>query len=196
MSLATSASAQQPIDRTVLPIHEPKLPTYKELDARKAKAPARFEVKAPAGAPNVLIILIDDMGFGVPSTFGGPAQMPTLDRLANGGLRYNNFHTTALCAPTRAALLSGHNHHMNNMGSITETATAFPGYTGVTPQNLAPISNILRLNGYSTAQFGKNHETAAWEISPSGPTDRWPTRKGFDKFYGFFGGETNQWSPL
>jgi len=196
MSLATSASAQEPIDRTVLPIHEPKPPTYTELDARKAKAPARFEVKAPAGAPNILIVLIDDMGFGVPSTFGGPARMPTLDQLANDGLRYNNFHTTSLCAPTRTALLSGHNHHMNNMGSITETATAFPGYTGVTPQSLAPISNILRLNGYSTAQFGKNHETAAWEISPSGPTDRWPTRKGFDKFYGFFGGETNQWAPL
>ena len=193
---ASSVSAQAPLDRTVLPLHEPRPPTYTELDARNVKPPARFEVKAPAGAPNILIILLDDMGFGVPSSFGGPAQMPTLERLADTGLRYNNFHTTALCAPTRTALLSGHNHHMNNMGSITETATAFPGYTGVTPLNLAPISNILRLNGYSTGQFGENHETAAWEITPSGPTDRWPTRKGFDKFYGFFGGETNQWAPL
>ena len=193
---ASNASAQAPLDRTVLPIHEPKSPTYTELDAREVKRPARFEVKAPAGAPNILIILLDDIGFGSSASFGGPIQMPTVERLANDGLRYNRFHTTALCAPTRVALLSGHNHHMNNMGSITETATAFPGYTGVTPLSLAPISNILRLNGYSTAQFGKNHETAAWEISPSGPTDRWPTRKGFDKFYGFFGGETNQWAPL
>jgi arylsulfatase len=136
-------------------LHEPRPLTYTELDARNVKPPARFEVKAPAGAPNILIILLDDMGFGVPSSFGGPAQMPTLERLADTGLRYNNFHTTALCAPTRTALLSGHNHHMNNMGSITETATAFPGYTGVTPLNLAPISNILRLNGYSTGQFGR-----------------------------------------
>lgn len=193
---ASRVFAQTPLDRTVLPVYEPKPPTYTELDARKVKPPARFEVKAPAGAPNILIILIDDMGFGVPSTFGGPADMPTLDRLAEEGLRYNNFHTTALCAPTRVALLSGRNHHMNNMGSITETATAFPGNTGVTPRDVAPISNILRLNGYSTAQFGKNHETPPWEITPSGPTDRWPTRKGFDKFYGFYGGETNQWSPL
>jgi arylsulfatase len=193
---ASTVFAQAPLDRTVLPIHEPKPPIYTELDARKVKPPPRFEVTAPAGAPNILIILLDDIGFGSSSAFGGPIHMPTVERLASQGLRYNRFHTTALCAPTRVALLSGHNHHMNNMGSITETATAFPGYTGVTPRTLAPISNILRLNGYSTAQFGKNHETAAWEISPSGPTDRWPTRKGFDKFYGFYGGETNQWAPL
>lgn len=195
-SLATAASAADPLDRSVLPIAEPTPATYSELDARNVKPPPRFEIKAPEGAPNVLIILIDDMGFGIPSTFGGPAQMPTLDRLASGGLRYNQFHTTALCAPTRTALLSGRNHHMNNMGSITETATGFPGNTGQRPNNVAPLAEMLRLNGYSTAMFGKNHETATWEISPSGPTDRWPTRSGFDKFYGFFGGETNQWSPL
>lgn len=190
------ASGQQEFDRTVLPIHPPKVALYTELNARNATPPARFEVKAPEGAPNVLLILIDDMGFGVSSAFGGPAHMPTLEGLAGSGVRYNRFHTTSLCAPTRAALLSGRNHHMNNMGSITEMATAFPGSTGVIPLNVSPISNILRLNGYSTAQFGKNHETAAWEVSPSGSTDRWPTRKGFDKFYGFFGGETNQWAPL
>ena len=193
---AVAVGVADGLDRTVLPIHVPDAPLYDELDARNATPPPRVEIKAPKNAPNVLIILLDDMGFGVPSTFGGPARMPTLDRLANEGLRFNQFHTTALCAPTRTALLSGRNHHMNNMGSITETATAFPGNTGQRPDNVAPLAAMLRYNGYSTAHIGKNHETAAWEISPSGPTDRWPIRNGFDKFYGFFGGETNQWSPL
>jgi arylsulfatase len=144
-----------------------------------------------------VIILIDDMGFGVPSTFGGPVPMPTMDRLGKEGLRFNNFHTTALCSPTRAALKSGRNHHVNNMGSITEFATAFPGDTGQIPNSVAPVAETLRLNGYSTAAFGKWHELAAWETSPSGPFDRWPTvGGGFDKFYGFLGGETNQWAPL
>jgi len=183
------------LDRTVLPIPEPDYPHSTVLDARDAKAPPRFEVKAPAGAPNVLIVLVDDMGFGVPSPFGGPVRMPAADRLASEGLRYNQFHTTALCSPTRTALLSGRNHHTNNMGSITETATGFPGNTGQRPNSVAPLAEMLRLNGYSTAFFGKNHETAPWEVSPSGPTDRWPTRSGFDKFYGFFGGETDQWAP-
>ena len=183
-------------DRTVLPLAEPKRPIYKEIDARKAKMPPRFEVKAPKGAPNVVIVLIDDMGFGVPSSFGGPVSMPTLDKLAAGGLRYNNFHTTAVCSPTRAALKSGRNHHTVNMAFITEMATGFPGATGKVPDAAAPLAETLRLNGYSTAAFGKWHETASWEISVSGPFDRWPTRQGFDKFYGFFGGETNQWAPL
>src|SRR5437870_11133021 len=186
----------QQINRTVLPVREPTPPTITELDARKAKAPPRFEVKAPKGAPNVLIVLIDDMGFGQSSAFGGPIHMPTLERMAKGGLRYNQFHTTALCSPTRAALLTGRNHHVCNMGSITETATAFPGQTGQRPNAVAPLAEMLRLNGYCTAAFGKSHETAAWEVSPSGPTDRWPTRSGFDKFYGFIGGETNQWAPV
>jgi arylsulfatase len=196
--LATVALAANPggeLDRTVLPIPEPSYPHSTVLDARDATAPPRFEVEAPAGAPNVLIVLVDDMGFGIPSAFGGPVHMPAADRLASQGLRYNQFHTTALCSPTRTALLSGRNHHMNNMGSITETATAFPGNTGQRPNNVAPLAEMLRLNGYSTAFFGKNHETAPWEVSVSGPTDRWPTRSGFDKFYGFFGGETDQWSP-
>ena len=192
-ALAPAAAAN---DRTVLPLAEPKRPIYKEIDARKAKMPPRFEVKAPKDAPNVVIVLIDDMGFGVPSSFGGPVSMPTLDKLAAGGLRYNNFHTTAVCSPTRAALKSGRNHHTVNMAFITEMATGFPGATGKVPDAAAPLAETLRLNGYSTAAFGKWHETASWEISVSGPFDRWPTRQGFDKFYGFFGGETNQWAPL
>ncbi|HTG31054.1 MAG TPA: arylsulfatase [Methylomirabilota bacterium] len=192
--LPLSLAAQQ-IDRTVLPIAEPNYPHSTVLDARDARPPPRFEIKAPAGAPNVLIVLIDDIGFGMPSAFGGPVPMPSADRLATQGLRYNQFHTTALCSPTRTALLTGRNHHMNNMGGVTEIATAFPGNTGQRPNNVAPLAEVLRLNGYSTAFFGKNHETAPWEVSPSGPTTRWPTRSGFDKFYGFIGGETDQWAP-
>jgi arylsulfatase len=193
---AAGAFAQSDgLDRSVLPIPEPPVPVYTELDAHNAKPPPRFEVKAPEGAPNVLIVLLDDMGFGQSSAFGGPIHMPTVEGLANDGLRYNEFHTTALCSPTRVALLTGRNHHMNNMGAITEVATAFPGYTGQRPNAIAPLAETLRLNGYSTAAFGKSHETAAWEISVSGPTDRWPTRAGFDHFYGFLGGETNQWDP-
>jgi len=182
-------------DRTVLPIQEPKRPVYKELDVRNAKMPPHFEVKAPAGAPNVVIILIDDLGFGATETFGGPISTPTFQRLAQEGLRYNNFHTTALCSPTRAALKAGRNHHTVNMGFITEMATGFPGATGQIPNATAPVAEMLRLNGYSTAAFGKWHETAAWETSVSGPFDRWPTHQGMDKFYGFIGGETNQWAP-
>jgi arylsulfatase len=192
---APPQAAADSLDRTVIPIPEPKHPPITELDVRNAKAPPRFEIKAPAGAPNVLVVLIDDMGFGQPSTFGGPIHMPTAERLARGGLRYNQFHTTALCSPTRAALLSGRNHHVCNMGSITEAATAFPGQTGQRPDSVAPLAEMLRLNGFATAAFGKSHETAAWEVSPSGPTNRWPTRSGFDKFYGFIGGEANQWAP-
>jgi arylsulfatase len=184
------------LDRTVLPIAEPQRPTFTEIDARKVKAPPQFQVSAPKGAPNVVIVLIDDLGFGAPSSFGGPIAMPTLDKLAQNGLRYNNFHTTALCSPTRAALKSGRNHHTVNMGFITEMATGMPGNTGQIPNSTAPLAETLRLNGYSTAAFGKWHETASWEISVSGPFDRWPMRQGFDKFYGFFGGETNQWAPL
>lgn len=183
-------------DRSSLPIAEPKRPVYTEIDARKVTPPPRFEVKAPAGAPNVVIVLIDDLGFGVPSTFGGPIGTPTLDQLAENGLRFNNFHTTALCSPTRAALKSGRNHHTVNMGFITELATAIPGSTGQIPSATAPLAEMLRLNGYATAAFGKWHETAVWEASVAGPFDRWPTRQGFDKFYGFLGGETNQWAPF
>ncbi len=190
-----TAAAQRVPDRTILPIQEPARPLYQELDARNAKMPPSFNVKAPTGAPNVVIILIDDLGFGATSAFGGPISTPTLDRLARNGLRYNNFHTTALSSPTRAALKSGRNHHTVNMAFITEMATGFPGATGQIPNATAPVAEMLRLNGYSTAAFGKWHETAAWETSVSGPFDRWPTHQGMDKFYGFIGGETNQWAP-
>lgn len=190
-----NAAAADKLDRTVLPIPEPKRPDYKELDVRKATPPPRFQVKAPAGAPNVLLILIDDLGFAGTETFGGPIPTPSFDRIAREGLWYNNFHTTSVCSPTRAALKSGRNHHVNNMGGIIETGTAFPGNTGQIPNDVAPVAEMLRLNGYSTGAFGKWHETAAWEASISGPLDRWPTHQGFDKFYGFLGGETNQWAP-
>jgi arylsulfatase A-like enzyme len=193
---AKPAAAPGTIDRTVLPIAEPDYPRETQLDARNAKAPPRFEVKAPQGAPNVIVFLIDDIGFGHPATFGGGIAMPALDRLANAGLKYNRFHTTALCSPTRVAILTGRNHHSNNAGAIMEVATAFPGNTGARPQSITPLAEILRQNGYSTGAFGKYHETAPWEVSVSGPFDRWPTHSGFDKFYGFIGGETNQWAPL
>ena len=193
---APASTAAGGIDRTVLPIAEPDYPRETQLDARNAKPPARFEVKAPQGAPNVIVFLIDDIGFGHPATFGGGIPMPALDRLANQGLKYNRFHTTALCSPTRVAILTGRNHHSNNAGAIMEVATAFPGNTGARPQSITPLAEILRQNGYSTGAFGKYHETAPWEVSVSGPFDRWPTHSGFDKFYGFIGGETNQWAPL
>lgn len=193
---AASTSTATGLDRTVLPIPEPDYPRATELDAADAKPPPRFEVKAPDGAPNVIVFLIDDIGFGHPSTFGGAIPMPTLDRLAANGIMYNRFHTTALCSPTRVALLTGRNHHTNNAGAIMEVATAFPGNTGARPQSVTPLAEILRQNGYSTSAFGKYHETAPWEVSVSGPFDRWPTKSGFDKFYGFIGGETNQWAPL
>jgi arylsulfatase len=192
-ALAQEASAA--LDRTILPIVPPKIPAITEFSARNADAPPHFQVKPPAGAPNVVIVLIDDLGFGATSTFGGPIATPTLEQLASEGLRYNNFHTTALCSPTRAALKSGRNHHTADMAFITEMATSFPGATGQVPNTVAPVAEMLRLNGYSTAAFGKWHETAAWETSVSGPFDRWPTHQGFDRFYGFLGGETNQWAP-
>ena len=193
-AVATDLEAQ--MDRTVLPIQEPERPTYSELDVRNVETPPLFAVKAPDNAPNVVIVLIDDIGFGGPSTFGGPIQTPTLDSLSAAGLTYNNFHTTALCSPTRNALKTGRNHHTANTGGIMENSTGFPGNTGQVPNSVAPLAEMLRLNGYSTGAFGKWHETAAWETSVSGPSDRWPTHQGFDKFYGFIGGETDQWYPL
>lgn len=186
---------QDSMRRDVLPIPEPKRTVTKELDVRKVQPPARFEVKAPKEAPNVVVLLIDDMGFGVADCFGGPVPMPAFSALARDGLRFNRFHTTAVCAPTRTALLTGYNHHSNNMGSITETATNMPGMNGVRPQTITPLAEVLRQNGYNTAFFGKSHEVPPWEISQVGPQDRWPTRSGFEKFYGFIGGETNQYAP-
>ena len=192
---AKAAPMKGQIDRTVLPIPQPATALITEPDARKAKAPPRFSVAAPQGAPNVVLVLIDDMGFGQPDAFGGPVAMPTLDRVAEEGLRFNRFHTTAICSATRAALLTGHNAHAANSGEITEIATGFPGNTFVKPDNITPLAQILRLNGYNTAQFGKSHETPVWELTSSGPFDRWPTGQGFEKFYGFMGGEANNWAP-
>jgi arylsulfatase A-like enzyme len=153
-------------------------------------------IKAPQGAPNVLVILLDDVGFGHTSTFGGPVPTPALDRLAKNGLKFNTFHTTALCSPTRAALLTGRNHHSAGTGVIIELGTGYPGYTGIIPQSTAMVPEILRASGYATAMFGKAHNTPEMEISPAGPFNRWPTGQGFDYFYGFNQGETSQWYPV
>ena len=158
--------------------------------------PPIVPLRPPAGAPNVLVILLDDAGFGSSSAFGGPVNTPNFERLAEGGLRYTRFHTTALCSPTRQALLTGRNHHSVGMGGITEIATSAPGYSSVRPKDKAPLAETLKLNGYSTAQFGKCHEVPVWQTSPMGPFDAWPTGGGgFEHFYGFIGAETNQWAP-
>ncbi len=184
--------------RTMLPIPDrpgPSLTTYDAKDPDTAYPPIT-PLLPPAGAPNVLIVLIDDTGFGASSAFGGPCHTPNAEKLAAGGLKYNRFHTTALCAPTRAAMLSGRNHHSVGMGSITETATSAPGNSSLRPNTKAPLAMTLKLNGYSTAQFGKCHEVPVWQSSPMGPFDSWPSAGGgFETFYGFIGGENNQWEP-
>lgn len=182
----------------MLPIPDrpsPGLTTYDAKDPDTAFPPIE-PLLPPEGAPNVLVILLDDVGFGASSAFGGPCSTPTAERLAAGGLRYNRFHTTALCAPTRQALLTGRNHHSVGMGSITETATSAPGNSSLRPNTKAPLAMTLKLNGYSTAQFGKCHEVPVWQSSPMGPFDAWPSGGGgFETFYGFIGGENNQWDP-
>jgi arylsulfatase A-like enzyme len=185
------------VPRQVLPIPDRKpagLTTYDAKDPDTKFPPIR-PLRPPAGAPNVLIVLLDDVGFGASSAFGGPCQTPTAERLAAGGLKYRRFHTTALCSPTRAAMLSGRNHHAVGMGAITEVATAAPGYNSLRPNTCAPLAEVLKLNGYSTAQFGKCHEVPVFEATPIGPFDHWPTGSGFEHFYGFIGGETNQYFP-
>lgn len=154
-----------------------------------------YEIKAPANAPNVVIVLLDDVGFGAASTFGGPVATPALDGLARDGLRYSRFHTTAICSPTRSSLLTGRNPHATGIGTVTNTSDARPGYSGFHTKDTATIARILRGNGYSTAAFGKWHQTPDWEASPAGPFDRWPTGEGFERFYGFMGGETDQYDP-
>jgi len=184
--------------REVLPIPDKQhvgLTTYDAKDPDTKYPPIR-DIRPPAGAPNILIVLIDDAGFGSSSTFGGPCQTPTFEKLASGGLRYNRFHTTALCSPTRQALLTGRNHHSVGMAGVTEIATSAPGYSSILPKNKAPLAMTLKLNGYSTAQFGKCHEVPVWQTSPMGPFDQWPTGGGgFEYFYGFICGETNQYDP-
>ena len=185
------------IGREVLPIPERPhvgLVTYDAKDPATSFPPIE-SLRPPAGAPNVLVVLLDDVGFGASSAFGGPISTPTAERLAAQGLKYTRFHTTALCAPTRAALLTGRNHHAVGMGVITELATSAPGYNSLRPNTCAPLAETLKLNGYSTAQFGKCHEVPVWQASPMGPFDAWPTGSGFEHFYGFIGGETNQYAP-
>lgn len=184
--------------RAHLPMPNTVQPTSVVYDAKspEAKFPPIPQLRPPAGAPNVLIVLIDDAGFGSSSAFGGPCQTPTVERLAVGGLKYTRFHTTALCSPTRQALLSGRNHHSAGMGNITEIASGAPGYSSVLPNSMSPLARTLTLNGYATAQFGKCHEVPVWQTSPVGPFDSWPTGGGgFEYFYGFIGGEANQWYP-
>ncbi len=195
--MSDSKNTSKQIQRDVLPIPDKQYAGFVAYDAKDPDS--RFapieQLRPPQGAPNVLIILLDDIGFGASSAFGGPCQTPVADQLAANGLRYTRFHTTALCSPTRAALLTGRNHHTVGMGGITEIATSAPGYTSRRPNSMATISEIVRLNGYSTAQFGKCHEVPVWETSPVGPFDRWPTGSGFEYFYGFVAGETNQYYP-
>ena len=189
---------QDKVQRTVLPIPDrPRtgLVTYDAKDP-DTKFPPITPLRPPKGAPNVLIVLLDDVGFGASSAFGGPCNTPTAERLAAGGLKFNRFHTTALCSPTRQAMLTGRNHHTVGMGGITEIATSAPGYSSILPNTCAPLARTLKLNGYATAQFGKCHEVPVWETSPAGPFDAWPTGGGgFEYFYGFIGGEANQWYP-
>ncbi|MFB9308544.1 arylsulfatase [Agromyces hippuratus] len=184
--------------RTMLPIPDRPphgLTTYDAKDPDTSYPPIE-PLMPPDGAPNVLVILLDDVGFGASSAFGGPCATPNAERLAAGGLKYNRFHTTALCAPTRQAMLTGRNHHSVGMGSITETATSAPGNSSLRPNTKAPLAMTLKLNGYSTAQFGKCHEVPVWQSSPMGPFDAWPSAGGgFETFYGFIGGENNQWEP-
>ena len=192
-SLKSTAPAE--LDRTVLPLVEPTHAAITELDARNAKSPPIFEVKAPRGAPNIMVILLDNFGYAGSKTFGGVMNLPTLDRLAKNGLVYNNFHTAPICSATRVALLTGRNPHSANMGTISEMATSFPGQSSVLPNTVAPLAKILRFNGYSTAMFGKSHEYVPWESGLTGPFDQWPTGLGFEKFYGNVIGESDQFSP-
>jgi arylsulfatase len=184
--------------RTVLPMPDPARSGLITYDAKDpdTKYPPIVPLRPPKGAPNVLVILLDDVGFGASSAFGGPCRTPTAERLAANGLKFNRFHTTALCSPTRQALLTGRNHHSVGMGGITEIASGSPGYCSVLPNTASPLARTLKLNGYATAQFGKCHEVPVWETSPAGPFDAWPTGGGgFEYFYGFIGGEAHQWYP-
>ena len=186
------------LSRSILPIPDRTHTGLTTYDAKEpnTKFPPIEPLRPPQGAPNVLVVLLDDVGFAASSAFGGPCQTPNFEKLASGGLKYNRFHTTALCSPTRQALLTGRNHHSVGMGGITELATSAPGYSSILPKNKAPLPMTLKLNGYSTAQFGKCHEVPVWQTSPLGPFDQWPTGGGgFEYFYGFIGGETNQWDP-
>ncbi len=190
-----SPSATTTISGKQLPAPDPKFGGVIKEDALKSKAWWAPRVVPPKKAPNILLIMTDDAGFGVPSTFGGVIPTPTLDRIATAGLRYNNIHSTALCSPTRAALITGRNHHSAGFGVISEQATGFPGYNSIIAKDKATIGRILKDNGFATSWFGKDHNTPAFEASQVGPFDQWPIGMGFEYFYGFVGGDANQWQP-
>ncbi|MFV0476919.1 MAG: arylsulfatase [Parahaliea sp.] len=194
-ALYCASSFAQDIDRSVLPLPKPAFEGQIDKTYTGSKPDFPQTAQAPKGAPNVVLIMLDDVGFGQAGTFGGPVPTPGIDHLAAAGLRYNRFHTTAICSSTRAAILTGRNHHTVGFGTITELATGYPGYDSILPDNAATVARILRDNGYSTAMFGKSHNTPDWETNPTGPFNHWPTGYGFEYFYGFHGGETSQWEP-
>ena len=179
----------------VLPFPEPKREPITEPDWRKVVQPKPVQIRPPKGAPNILLILLDQTSYADPSTFGGAINFPTLDRLAKEGLTYTNFHVNSLCSPSRTALLTGRNQHQNSQAAVVDGATSYPADTGMRPKSVAPIAEIFRQWGYCTSMFGKSHETPPWETSVSGPFDRWPARQGFEKFYGFIGGEKSLFRP-
>ncbi|HSB96676.1 MAG TPA: arylsulfatase, partial [Spongiibacteraceae bacterium] len=189
------AADKNKADNNVLPY--PAAPFAGHLGLSPAQSKAQFpqSVTAPAGAPNIFVVLTDDVGFAASSTFGGAIPTPNLDQLAAHGLRFNHFHTTAMCSPTRAALLTGRNHHAVASGTVADMSTGYPGYNGEIPRSAATLAEVLRLNGYSTAMFGKHHNVPYEQMSAAGPFDLWPTGLGFEYFYGFIGGDTNQWQP-
>lgn len=191
----SSQTGTKATDRTILPMPDP--PFTGKIDSIASTSHPDFPkmISAPPGAPNVLLIMTDDVGFGASSTFGGPIQTPIFEKLAANGLRYNEFHTTALCSPTRAALITGRNHHNVASGMITEMATGFPGYHSIVPKACASVGEILKDNGWNTSWFGKMHNVPDWMSSTSGPFDLWPNGLGFEYFYGFLGGDCNQWRP-
>ncbi|MBL8661052.1 MAG: arylsulfatase [Rhodospirillales bacterium] len=194
LAAGPETSDSQP-DRTVLPITPEPFKGNIERTAKNSTPDFPKALEAPEGAPNVLLILTDDVGFGASSTFGGPIQTPTLQRLADNGLRYNMFHTTALCSPTRAALITGRNHHSVASGVITEFATGYPGYNSLVPKGAGSVGEVLKENGYNTSWFGKMHNVPDWMSSQAGPFDLWPSGLGFEYFYGFLGGDSDQWHP-
>jgi Sulfatase len=191
-----SPSATTTIDGKYLPSPSPPFGGVISMDAKDSKPFWPPTVVPPKGAPNILLIMTDDQGYGVTSTFGGVIPTPALDRVASAGLRYTQFCSTALCSPTRAALITGRNHHSVGFGVITEMSTGYPGYDSVIEKNSATIGTILKANGYATAWIGKDHNTPSYQLSVAGPYDQWPDGMGFDYFYGFMGGETDQWMPF
>src|SRR5512143_1144168 len=190
-----SPSATTTISGKQLPPPPPEFGGVIKEDAKDSKPWWPPQVVPPKGAPNILLIMTDDAGYGVPSTFGGVIPTPALDRIAHNGLRYTNFHSTALSSPTRAAIITGRNHHSAGFGVVSEQATGYPGYDSFITRDKSTIGTILRGNVYATSWFGKNHNTPEFQASQAGPFDQWPIGMGFEYFYGFMGGDTNQWEP-